>query len=113
MNTFKRIDQKKKTRPMFVISAAAAAVALLATVGLVAGVADADRPTLPPAVATSDTSFDRAEYNRHLSLLQEPSDGLQTAERARFERLLNNVDPTVEDGFDRVEKARHQRLDGG
>jgi hypothetical protein len=93
-----------------------ATLALLATGGLIGQVTATpdigirQSPTVSGIGA--ENSFDRAEYQRHLAIVQHRADGFDAAERARFERLSGEVTMSGLDGFDTAERARFKRLSG-
>lgn len=91
---------------------AVAAIAVVATAGLVAEVAQTDgTPTQTAGVPPGDGSFDGNEHRRHLALIQERADGFDVAETGRFERLHTQSSTSVHlTGFDRAERARQLRL---
>lgn len=95
------------------LAVVAVAVAAIATLTLVAQIARPTETRAGAAVVTqSDGSFDRAEYQRHLSVIEHRADGFDEAEQARFDRIETKAPSTTgPTGFERAEAKRHHRLE--
>ena len=114
MTTFKRNHTNRtntNSYRLFFAAALGLLVALVATVGLVSQVVESNVASAKSVESPSDGSFDQAEQNRHLSMLQGSTDGSVVAEEARFDRMNRaGAQPSSANGFDRAERARHEGL---